>query len=309
MRRRRLVLAALWAICLPPIAAAMTCPATPDPALRSVFVEAERSPPRSAEQWKRLRSRLGDYPLFPYVELARLDRDFPRVERADLEAFLKRHDGEGVSIRLRNRWVRRLADHREWRKFIEWYPVDAPIELRCRHARALLESGDEAGAFAAAQELWMSGKSQPKACDPVFKVWLASDRFSPSLAWERIALAMDRGNTRLTRYLERFLDPAGRKLAGTWRAIHKNPQQIAKIRLDGEASRIEAIVVHGIQRLARSDPAAAVEALHGWRHATISARRRVPRPPGTSDCPLPATTSPRRSTGSGAWARRMPTPT
>ena len=261
MRRRRLVLAALWAICLPPIAAAMTCPATPDPALRSVFVEAERSPPRSAEQWKRLRSRLGDYPLFPYVELARLDRDFPRVERADLEAFLKRHDGEGVSIRLRDRWVRRLADHREWRKFIEWYPVDAPIELRCRHARALLESGDEAGAFAAAQELWMSGKSQPKACDPVFKVWLASDRFSPSLAWERIALAMDRGNTRLTRYLERFLDPAGRKLAGTWRAIHKNPQQIAKIRLDGEASWIEAIVVHGIQRLARSDPAAAVEAL------------------------------------------------
>ena len=261
MRWHALVLAVVWGLCLPRLASAATCPAMPDPALRPVFVEAERSPPRSAREWEKLRSRLGDYPLLPYVELARLRNDFPRVARSDLEAFLKRHDGEAVSIRLRERWVRRLAEQGEWHKFIEWFPEDASVELQCRHARALLETGDETGAFARAQELWLAGKSQPKACDPVFSKWLASERFSPALAWERIGLAMARGNTGLARYLERFIDPTDRKLAGAWRVVHKNPNRVGKIELEGEPTRVEAVIAHGIRRLARSDPAAAVEAL------------------------------------------------
>lgn len=261
MRPRALMLAALLASCLPRLAAGTTCPAPPDAALRSAFIEAERSPPRSAGEWKRLRNRLGDYPLFPYIELARLRGDFPHVSRSALESFLRRHDGEAVSLRLRERWLHRLAKRGEWRKFMEWYPENASTGLRCRYARALLETGDEAAAFTMAQVLWMSGKSQPKACDPVFKVWLASPRFSSSLAWDRIGLAMERGNTRLTRYLERFLDPKDRKLAGAWRSVHQHPERVASTVLEGEPSRVEAILVHGIGRLARRDPDTAVEAL------------------------------------------------
>ena len=259
MKRLVLLVATLWASCLPQLVAAMTCPAMPDPGLRAAFVEAERFPPKSSGAWEELRGRLGDYPLLPYVELARLANEFPHGARTELEAFLHRYDGEAPSIRLRNRWLRRLADHGEWRKFIEWFPPDASTELRCRHARALFETGDQAGAFAAAQDLWMSGKSQPKACDPVFEVWLASDRFSSSLAWDRIGLAMARGNTQLTRYLERFLDPGDRKLAKAWRTVHKNPRRIESIALDGDASRVETLVVHAVRRMARNDPAAAVD--------------------------------------------------
>ena len=260
MRRWALMSAALLVACLPRLAAGMACPATPDAALRSAFIEAERSPPGTAGGWERLRRRLGDYPLFPYIELARLRGDFPQVSRAALEAFLRRHDGEAVSLRLRNRWLRRLADRGEWRKFIEWYPENASTELRCRYARALLETGDEAAAFAMAEALWMSGKSQPKACDPVFEAWLASDRFSPSLAWDRIGLAMERGNTQLTRYLERFLDPKDRRLASAWRSVHQHPERVVDTDLEGEPSRVETVLVHGIERLARRDPDAAAEA-------------------------------------------------
>ena len=261
MRPLALVFAALWVLGLPRLASGLTCPAMEDPAVRAAFVEAERSPPRSRSAWDKLRGRLGDYPLFPYIELARLRSDFPHVERSDLEAFLTRHDGEAVSIRLRERWLRRLANRGEWSKFIEWYRPGASTKLRCRYARALLETGDEAGAFAEAQELWLAGKSQPKACDPVFKVWLASEHFSPALAWERIGLAMARGNTRLARYLERFLDPADRKLAGAWRVVHAKPQRIHKLELEGDTTRVEAVIAHAIRRVARNDPSAAVEAL------------------------------------------------
>ena len=261
MRRPAILVAVAWALCSPRLDAAATCPAMPDAASRSAFVEAERSPPASRSAWKRLRARLGDYPLLPYVELARLRDNLHRVPVPEIEAFLKRYEGEAPAFLLRRRWLRHLADRREWRKFIEWYPGDAPADLRCRHARALLDTGDRAGALAAAQTLWMSGKSRPKSCDPVFAVWLESDRFSPSLAWERIELAMARGNVRLVRYLERFLDPADRKLAAAWRAIHKNPQQVGTVSLNGDPSRIETIIVHGIERLARFDPADAAEAL------------------------------------------------
>lgn len=261
MKRLALLFAALWVSCLPRFAGAMECPAMPDPALRSAFVEAERSPPRGRNARERLRDRLGDYPLYPYVELARLWKGFPHVARSDLESFLDIYEGEAPTLRLRKRWLRRLANHGEWNKFIEWYPPDASTELRCRHARALLETGDEAGAFTAARELWLAARSQPKACDPVFAKWLKSDHFSPSLAWERVGLAMARGNTRLTRYLERFLDPADRKMARAWRTVHNNPRRVADIALDGDPFQVDAIVVHAVKRQASKDPEAAVKIL------------------------------------------------
>ena len=256
-----LAVALAWALCPPRLDAGTECPAAPDAAHRAAFIEAERSPPRSRDARERLRSALGGYPLFPYVELARLRDRLPHVAASEIEAFLERHDGEPVTFRLRSRWLRQLAGRREWRRFAEWYREGSSVDLQCHHARALLEIGDESAALSAAGKLWMSGRSRPKACDPVFAVWLESDRFSPSLAWERIGLAMARGNVRLTRYLERFLDPADRRLAAAWRAVHKNPRSAGTVELDGEPSRVEAVLAHGLERLARRDPAAAGRAL------------------------------------------------
>ena len=261
MTQRLFVFLTVWAICLPRLVIGATCPEVPDTTNRSAFVEAERSPAKGRNAWERLRSDLGGYPLFPYVELARLRSDPLRVAGPEIEAFLKRYDGEPVTFRLQRRWLRHLADWGEWRKFIESYPGGDSIDLKCHHARALLEIGDEPGAFSRAEKLWVSGESRPKACDPVFAVWLESNRFSTSLAWERFGLAMARGNPRLARYLERFLDPSDRRLAAAWRAIHKSPRQVSTVKLDGEPSRVEAVLVHGLERLARRDPAAAVEAL------------------------------------------------
>ena len=259
--RGLLALAMVWACGVPGPVAGMTCPGIEDGVDRSAFVRAERSPPRSRKSWHRLRRDLGAYPLFPYVELARLRARWPRVPRAEVEAFLERHDGEPVTFRLRGQWLRRLAGRREWSKFLEWYPDDASTEVKCHHARALLATGDESGAWSAAQSLWMSGKSQPKACDPVFSAWFESGRFSPSMAWKRIELAMGRGNVRLARYLDRFIEPGDRSLAAEWRRIHKHPRRVRTARLNGDPSKVETILAHGLERLARNDPAASAEAL------------------------------------------------
>ena len=283
--RGLIALAIVCVICPVERAAGAMCPDIADTASRSAFIKAERSPPRSRSAWERLRRDLGDYPLFPYVELARLRADWPHVEAPAIEEFLRRYDGEPATFRLRRQWLRKLAERREWQKFIEWYPGGSSIDLKCHHARALLASGDEAGGLSAAEGLWMSGKSQPKACDSVFAVWLESDRFSPSLAWERIGLAMARGNVRLARYLERFIDSDSRRLAAAWRAVHKNPRRVSKVKLEGETSKVEAILAHGLERLARRDPDDAVQALAALEKRvglTEAARAKVARRIGLS---------------------------
>ena len=260
MRWKPMALAFALAFGLPTAATGTTCPRGHDAADRSAFVEAERSLPKGSKAWERLRGDLGGYPLFPYLERARLQRAWPHVAEPEIEAFLERYDGEPVTFRLQRKWLRRLADAREWHKFIESYPGGASVDLKCHHARAMLEVGDVDGALSAAQALWMSGKSRPKACDPVFAVWLESDRFSPSLAWDRVALAMKRGNVRLVRYLERFLDPADRRLAAAWRAVHKDPRRVGALELAGEPSKVDAVLAHGLERLAGRDPDAAARA-------------------------------------------------
>ena len=283
--RCRLAIVVTLACCLPGPAAGTMCPEVEDSVERSAFIKAERSPPKGRSAWESMRRDLGGYPLFPYVELARLRTDSSRGATPRIETFLKRHDAEPVTFRLRRQWLRKLANRREWSKFIEWYPEDASIELKCHHARALLASGDEAGALSAAESLWMSGKSQPKACDPVFAVWLESDRFSPSAAWKRIELAMARGNVQLARYLERFLESGDRRLAAAWRAIHKNPRRVGKVKLVGAPSRVEAVLAHGLERLARFEPADAVDALAAVEARNglgAAARARVARRIGLS---------------------------
>ena len=259
--QRLLLLLIVWTICAPRLAVGVTCPAMPDAASRTAFLEAERSPPSGRAAREQLRGVLGDYPLFPYIELARLRGNLSRVAPTEIETFLERHDGEPVTFLLKKRWLRQLARRRQWDKFLEWYPGGDSVDLQCLHSRALLETGDESGALAEAGRLWMAGKSRPKACDPVFEVWLESDRFSPSLAWERFGLAMDRGNPRLARYLERFMDSGDRRLAVAWRTVHERPHVVGTVRLEGEPSRVEPIFVHGLVRLAGRDPAAAVRAL------------------------------------------------
>ncbi len=183
------------------------------------------------------------------------------VSDATIESFLERRPGKVVETWTRERRLRQLAARGEWERFLRWYTDDAPVTLRCHHARALSKTGRHRRALAAAEELWLFGESRPKACDPIFATYLSSDRFSPDIAWQRIALAMKKGNTDLVGYLERFLDEEDRRLSALWRRLHRNPKEIAEVRIGENSARAQELLRHAIDRLARKEPALAAEAL------------------------------------------------
>ena len=132
MIRNSLALLAFGALCLPGYVAGMECPALPDAKFRTAFVQAERSPPNGRSARERLQARIGEYALYPYVELARLKGKFPNVPTSDVESFLSRYGAQPMTRLLQRRWLRRLAGRGTWHEFIEWYPEDSPVDLQCQ---------------------------------------------------------------------------------------------------------------------------------------------------------------------------------
>ncbi len=241
----------------PPVCPAMEFPREH----RDRFERAEKDPPRSAKAWEALQATLGDYPLLPYIEYARLRRDISSASNASIESFLERHAGGPVEKWIRERWLEKLAKRGDWQRFVRWYSDDAPTTLRCHHASALYETGQHRRALDEAEDLWLFGQSRPKACDPIFEVYLSSDRFSDDIAWQRIGLAMEKGSLDLVRYLERFLGDEDRRLSTLWRRLHRKPNEVAQAQVNENSDRAQEVLRHVIERLARNEPLAAAEAL------------------------------------------------
>ncbi len=111
--------------------------------------------------------------------------------------------------------------------------------------------------------MWLVGRSQPRACDPVFDTWRASGRASSDLIWARVRLAMENRRLSLARYLGRFLNKEDRKWVERWRRMYRRPAaMLDDPRYREDTAVVRTIVSHGIARLARLD---AEEARKKWR--------------------------------------------
>ncbi|HSR61933.1 MAG TPA: transglycosylase SLT domain-containing protein, partial [Gammaproteobacteria bacterium] len=124
-------------------------------------------------------------------------------------------------------------------------------ELQCFELQARMKTGNRIYLLEDIRSVWLSGKSLPQQCDPAFALLYKSNLMTNELVWDRIRLAMDRGNTGLTNYLSKRLDGYYRTLAAQWVAMHHNPDSLTrKATLDDTAPGRE-ILVYGIKRLAR----------------------------------------------------------
>lgn len=252
-------------------------PRAADVAQRRRFLAAEEALKSGDEEsFAALAEGLRDYPLHPYLEHARLRRGINAADAETVSAFLERYRDTPLAPRLRDRWLDRLAAEGRWEDYVRFQVPATTAAWRCRSLRALIEVGREQEAFAAVTPLWLTGSSQSKECDPVFTAWQRAGGLTPSLVWERIALAMDDNNPGLAGYLKRLL-PAGQgHRVDNWLAIHKEPARVVD-RIgdpigdpDGDPNGL-LMLNHGVTRLARIDADAAADA---WQQ--IQRRYAVP---------------------------------
>jgi len=225
-------------------------------AQRTRFLAAERALGAGRRAtYKRLLAKLIDYPLRPYLVFADLTRHPGRASADRIHAFLDSHRGSALAARLRIRWLKHLARAGRWEAYLTDYRAPTGTELHCHQLHALLATGERERALAAAPALWLVGRSQPPACDPVFAAWRAAGGMTPGRVWKRVSLAIAAGETSLARYLVRSLAEPERQVAGLWLTLRRHPERAERmLRVTATPEHLEPPMVYAVRRLAQHDP-------------------------------------------------------
>ena len=231
-----------------------------------------------SRSFQEAKSQLGDYALYPYLEYHELESRIEIASDAEMGRFRDTYADLPVTRLLFRRWLKLSGKRREWRRFLAHYEPgsDSTTTLRCYHLRALYGTGRREEALARVPELWVAGKSQPKACDPLFETWRKGGRLTQDLVWERLRLALRANQQRLAGYLLGFFDAQHRPWAQALYDVHRDPRRVTRAeRFATDSARSRAVLRHGLKRLAREDPRAADAAWRGYRrsHAFSDAAR------------------------------------
>ena len=211
------------------------------------------------KDFNRLRESLGDYVLHPYLDYYELQS---RISSADPEAVTKfrtSYSDLPVADIVYYRWLKRLGGQRRWETFLEFYEGSSNAELRCYHLRALYGTGAKKAALEQVADLWLVPKSQPKACDPLFELWIDRGNLTESMVWTRLELALEANSRSLGRYLQRFFEsPNVKPWAQSYYTVHVTPSTVTRTsRFTTNTRYSRAVIAHGLKRLADRDPEAA----------------------------------------------------
>ncbi len=128
---------------------------------------------------------------------------------------------------LQSRFVNELARREDWRGLLAFSPEKpGTTEAQCNYYYAKWNTGQSEEAWQGAKELWLTGKSQPNACDKLFSVWRASGKQDPLAYLERIRLAMKAGNTGLVTVLAGQMPADYQTIASAIISLANNPNTV-----------------------------------------------------------------------------------
>ncbi|MEN8107472.1 MAG: transglycosylase SLT domain-containing protein [Pseudomonadota bacterium] len=222
---------------------------------REQFIEARKAlQQKQYERFESLAAGLEDYPLYSYLEFDRLRQNLDQASEQEVLVFIERHAGQPLGKRLHTVWLYSLARQQRWAQLLKYYDGSSATTLQCYALRARINTGRKKGVVAPALALWTVGKSQPKACDPLFDWLYAGNHVKDTHVWQRIRLAMANGQTSLAKYLAKRLPEKDTAWVTLWRQAYRHPNDTLKNpRLDQNSAIARDIVLHAVKRIARSD--------------------------------------------------------
>ena len=230
---------------------------------RTRFLEAEKALRlKRLSKFRKLLPTLKDYPLYPYLRYQELKQRLHKVSTDELKQFLSEYESLPISYLLRKKWLRLKARQGRWQQFLDFYTPQRTTRLQCNYLHALIRTGQAEAAYPEIEKLWLTGDSQPRICDRIFKHWKAAGQQSTELVWARIELALKAGRRTLARYLVRSLPSQDQKFAQLWIKLHHKPLLLGKYQRRIVASKhpmASKLVDNIIKRVGRKSPQAAAD--------------------------------------------------
>ncbi len=226
--------------------------------LREKFLRAEKTiVQKNDKEYFELAQQLKHYPLYPYLQYQWLAKNLQRVQA--VQNFLLEYRSTRYAALLRKKWLRYLAKKKDWGQLIKHYRSSSSAELQCYYNIAKYNTGQKKAALTAAQKLWVVGKSQPVACDPLFN-WLKSSKyFTREMLWRRFQAALNKGRLPLAKYVRRLMMRKDQNIAALWIKVHLKPKLITKSDNWHQGYKQAGLIfAHAINRIARRNSAEAV---------------------------------------------------
>jgi len=232
-------------------------------AQRVLFAQVEAELKKGKlNSYRKYKHALQNYALLPYLKYELLRSMINDVRHAELSAFVKTYFDSPLADKLRNEWLKHKAAKKQWAEYLLAYDPETnnDVEMQCNWIHANLEVAQNKEVYQLVPNIWLSGKAQPKACDNVFQAWADDGHLTRSLIWQRVKLSINENNYTLTRHLAKSLPDADQKMVELWIRTNNDPHIIAKDHyFKAEHSAIREIIIHGIIKIAKKDPQAAVK--------------------------------------------------
>lgn len=232
--------------------------------MRQLFLQAERqmgsASARQVENWL---EELKEYPLQPYLAQRWLLRHLTHHDH--IIPFLNQHQGSPLDWPLRRPWLMSLAKGRQTELFLQHFPGSNDAELSCIALLMRLERSvpEREQVWRNTEQLWVVGKSQPRACDPLFNQWRQAGQLTPAMVLKRIQLAAEANEISLVRFLKNLLPNELQYIAELWIQVRQDPAVIARPRfLPGRQVVERDILTYALKRLVWRSPDLALQT---WR--------------------------------------------
>lgn len=233
---------------------------------RQYYDEAKRALGKGdSGPYRRYASALQDYPLEPYLAYDELTARLKTASNDEVEKFLAEHGDLPQASWMKLRWLRLLAARGDWQPFVAHYDQKMNFtELDCLFGQYQLASGQTKQGYETAERLWLVGKSQHDACDPLFERWENAGQLTEALRWKRTKLAVESGNYGLANFLIKSL-PTMSKQGALLVDVAQKPQMLDQTdRFLPPTQAMGDIVSIGLRRLARKDPEKALGLLDSY---------------------------------------------
>ena len=210
---------------------------------------------------------LKNYPLYPYLQAARIQEaltstDAAALAQADQRAadFVAAYGQQPVTRNLRHAWLDSLARREQWNQFMAAYrDAGASEASRCESFTARIELQKTEGLAAEVSKAWLTPHSLPE-CDRPFAWAKDNGAITPALIEERIHLALDNNNPAYARQIIEQL-PADRAAPlFQWAGLLESPlRSIDSLIASPSTAVIPTALLAGWKRLTRVDREAAQE--------------------------------------------------
>jgi soluble lytic murein transglycosylase len=225
--------------------------------MRKTFKQAEKQLWQShSPSYKSLYQQLHYYPLQPYLDQQRLIHGLKLSSAGEISEFLNKYEGSPLDWPLRKKWLFYLVKRNKKVLFQNFFKPTANVELTCHYYQYQLSAGvAESRIIPKLTKLWVVGKSQPRACDPLFSLWQKAGYRTSDIVWQRLGLAADGGKHTLIPFLTSLLPENEQYLGKLWHKVRRDPAIITKTsRFVNHNEKEASIAAYGLKRLIWRDP-------------------------------------------------------